>query len=75
MVKSLLAIVSASMIISAAGHMYYEDEAISVYGYKKKHGRDCLYLDLSLTMHEYHISENSLGYGIHGCPIFTAIRR
>ena len=52
-----------------------EEAAISVYGSPKgKHGRDCMFLDAYLSIHEFHISGKEKDFGIHGCPIIYYFR-
>lgn len=74
MVKQILKFFSICTIVLSYGYMYFNDQALAVYGVKKPNGRDCLFIDSKVNVHDYYVPERLGGYGIHGCPVFTPVR-
>lgn len=72
--RKFLAFGSLAFFCLGYTFMYTEDLALGFYGTKKSHGRDCMFVDAHLNTFEYHVRGRSIGYGVHGCPLFMKSR-
>jgi hypothetical protein len=61
-------------VVIGYSYMFLEEQAIGVYGTVKSYGRDCIFVDAYLSIHEYHIPGKSGEFWIHGCPMFEPTR-
>jgi hypothetical protein len=69
-IRKALSFAAICGIASAYTHMYFEEQALSVYGTSRLGGTNCIAIDAGFSVVKRTIMGEPHPYWLHGCPLF-----
>ncbi|MEN0087804.1 MAG: hypothetical protein AAF737_05145 [Pseudomonadota bacterium] len=69
-IRKALSFAAICGIASAYTHMYFEEQALSIYGTSRLGGTNCIAVDAGFGIVKRTVMGKPHPYWLHGCPLF-----